>query len=80
MFRFLFGLGLGYGLGLLIAPAPGEETRRELMQQGEQKLAEAVQMGRQRAGEIARDVAEKGFDEAARRTVGSEIVDRSQSA
>ncbi len=80
MFRFLLGLGLGYGVGLLIAPAPGEETRRQLIEQGEQKIAEAVQVGRQRAGEIARQAAEKGFDEAAKRTVGAEIVDRSQSA
>jgi gas vesicle protein len=80
MFRFLFGLGLGYAIGMVIAPASGEETRRELMERGEQKVAEVVHKGRQRAGEIAREAAEQGFDEAARRTIGSEIVDRSQSA
>ncbi len=80
MLRFLLGLGLGYGLGLLIAPASGEETRRQLMQQGEEKLADVVQVGRERAGEIGREASQKAFDEAAKRTVGQDIVDRSRQA
>ncbi len=70
MLRFLFGLALGYGLGLLIAPAPGEQTRRELRERGQEKLADVVEMGRERAGEFGREAGQKAFDEAAKRTVG----------
>lgn len=80
MFRFLFGLAVGYGLGLLIAPASGEETRRELMERGEEKAAEVVQMGRERAGEMGREAGQKAFDEAAKRTVGENVVERSRRA
>jgi gas vesicle protein len=80
MFRFILGLGLGYGIGLVIAPASGEQTRRRLVEQGEEKLADVVQMGRERAGEMGREASQKAFDEAAKRTVGEDVVDRSREA
>lgn len=80
MLRFLLGLGLGYAVGLLIAPASGEQTRRELMERGEEKVADAVETGRERAGQIGHDAGQKAFDEAAKRTLGQDIVDRSRTA
>jgi hypothetical protein len=80
MLKFLLGLSLGYGLGLLIAPAPGEETRRELRERSAEKVADVVEMGRERAGQIGREAGQKAFDEAAKRTVGENIVDRSRHA
>jgi len=41
--RFLLGLGLGYMIGLLIAPASGQEFRRELAER-------ADEYGREKAG------------------------------
>lgn len=32
MVKFLIGIGCGIGLGLLVAPAPGEQTREQLLQ------------------------------------------------
>ncbi len=80
MLRFLTGLALGYGLGLIFAPAPGEQTRRALKQRGEEKLVNAVEMGRERAGEFGRKAGQTAFDEAAKRTLGTDIVDRSRGA
>ena len=52
--RFLLGLGLGYIIGLLIAPASGEEFRREL---GER----ADEYGREKAREIGQRAGEKAY-------------------
>ncbi len=80
MLRFLIGLGIGYLLGLVIAPASGEQTRRELMERGEEQLAEVIEMGRERAGEFGREAGQKAFDQAAKRAVGEDIIDRSRRA
>ncbi len=80
MLRFLIGLGIGYLLGLVIAPASGEQTRRELIERGEEQLAEVIEMGRERAGELGREAGQKAFDEAAKRAVGEDIIDRSRRA
>jgi gas vesicle protein len=78
--KFLLGLGLGAFIGMVIAPAPGEQTRRQLRQRGEEELASAVRTGRQKAGDLGRDAGQKAFDEAARRVAGENIVDRSRGA
>lgn len=58
--RFLLGLGLGYIIGLLIAPASGEEFRREL---GER----ADEYGREKAREIGQRAGEKAYEELKQR-------------
>ncbi len=66
---FLLGLGFGVAAGLLFAPAPGEETRRELRARaddaigaGRQKYGEVLEKGRRKAGEIGREVSERTYD------------------
>jgi len=51
---FLLGLGLGYVIGLLIAPASGQEFRRELAER-------ADEYGREKAGEIGRRAGEEAY-------------------
>ncbi len=87
MVKFLLGLGLGVAAGLLIAPRPGVETRRELLDRAEelkemprQKMAEVIELGRQRAGEAAREATQNAYDQAAEKVVGKDIVDRSRQA
>jgi gas vesicle protein len=58
--RFLLGLGLGYIVGLLIAPASGEEFRRELAER-------ADAYGREKAGEIGQRAGEKAYEELKQR-------------
>ena len=53
--RFLLGLGLGYMIGLLIAPASGEEFRRELAERADDLAREKAREIGQRAGEHAYD-------------------------
>ena len=81
MTKFLFGLGIGALAGVLIAPYRGEETRRRLKQRAEQltneKIGEVVQMGRQRAGAMAKEAAEKAFDSGAQKVVGKGPVRKS---
>jgi hypothetical protein len=50
------------------------------VQQGQEKLADTVEMGRERVGEIGREAGQKAFDEVAKKTVGPEIVNRSRRA
>ncbi|MGE5207555.1 MAG: hypothetical protein ACM3PW_18225 [Chlamydiota bacterium] len=57
---FLLGLGLGYMIGLLIAPARGEEFRREL-------ALRANEYGREKAREIGQSAGEKGYEELKQR-------------
>jgi gas vesicle protein len=73
--KFLFGLGLGYAIGLLVAPAPGTQTRDELAQRAQewaelprQKMAEAYEAGRERAGEVGRRVGQSAYESAAEKT------------
>jgi gas vesicle protein len=58
--RFLLGLGLGYIIGLLIAPASGEEFRRELAER-------ADEYGREKAREIGQRAGEKVYEELKQR-------------
>jgi len=58
--RFLLGLGLGYIIGLLIAPASGEEFRRELAER-------ADEYGREKAQEIGQRAGEKAYEELKQR-------------
>jgi gas vesicle protein len=78
--KFLLGLGLGWFIGMVIAPASGEHTRRMIRQKGEEELADVIQMGREKAGDLGREAGQKAFDEAARRVAGQNIVDMSRGA
>ena len=69
MRRFLFGLGMGIAAGLLLAPASGEETRRDLRERldegvdaGRRKFGEVVEQGRDKAGQIGRQAGEQAYD------------------
>jgi gas vesicle protein len=70
MLKFIAGLVCGAGVGLLIAPAPGEQTRRRLLQAArdpEQLARDTVTSIREKAGEMGADLgrqaAEKAIDE-----------------
>jgi len=85
MTKFLLGLGLGVAVGILIAPASGEETRRQLADKAEElaemprmKVQEALQKGREKAGEVGQEAAQKAFDEAAKRVVGQQMINESR--
>jgi gas vesicle protein len=80
MTKFLLGLGLGVMIGTVIAPASGEETRRQLKEKAEdfrdERLGKMMEMGRQKSGEVGRDAGEKAFEQAAKKVVGEETVNR----
>lgn len=80
MTKFLLGLGLGVTIGTLIAPASGEETRRQLLEKADEfrddRLARMMEMGRQKAGELGHDAGEKAFEQGARKVLGQETVER----
>jgi gas vesicle protein len=70
MLKFIAGLVCGAGVGLLIAPAPGEQTRRRLLQAArdpEQLARDTVTSIREQAGQMGADLgrqaAEKAIDE-----------------
>lgn len=61
MLKFLGGLAAGFGIGLLIAPAAGEETRRELAN----KAREAAEYPQRKANELLDAVPDKAAQVAA---------------
>jgi gas vesicle protein len=70
MLKFLVGIGCGVGLGLLIAPAPGEETRRQLLELARNPREAA----RRKVEDIREDIAEMGADLG--RRVAEKAVDQ----
>lgn len=62
--KFFWGLLAGVTIGLLVAPAPGEETRRELLERAEELKDRGIEKGRAQAGDIGRQVGERLFDKA----------------
>lgn len=56
--KFVFGFAIGVALGVLYAPAPGEETRRQLFE----KARELPDMPQQKAREIAAAAKAKAGD------------------
>jgi gas vesicle protein len=69
MLKFLIGIGCGVGLGLLVAPAPGEETRRQLLELAKnpreaarRKVQEVREDIAQMGANLGRQVAEKAVD------------------
>jgi len=62
--KFLLGLIAGGCIGLLIAPAPGEQTRRELRDKAEDLKDRGIEKGREQAGDLGRQVGERLFDKA----------------
>jgi gas vesicle protein len=80
MTKFMVGLGLGVTIGVLVAPASGEETRRQLREKAEdlrdEKLGNVIQKSRVKASEVAR-AAEQSVDKVAVRMAGEEPVRRS---
>ncbi len=71
MLKFLGGLAAGFGIGLLIAPAAGEETRRELLDKArdivrypEKKANELLDAVPDKAAQVAADAARQAAVEA----------------
>lgn len=62
--KFFLGLIAGVAVGLLVAPAPGEQTRRELVEKAEELKERGIEKGRRQAGDIGREVGERLFDKA----------------
>jgi gas vesicle protein len=69
MLKFLIGIGCGVGLGLLVAPAPGAETRRQLLELAKnpreaarRKVQEVREDIAQMGANLGRQVAEKAVD------------------
>jgi gas vesicle protein len=69
MLKFLIGIGCGVGLGLLIAPAPGKESRKQLLQMArypretaQRKVQEVREEIAQMGADLGRQVAEKAVD------------------
>ena len=69
MVKFLIGIGCGVALGLLIAPAPGEEIRRQLLEiarhpreAARHKVREVREDIAQMGAGLGRHVAEKAMD------------------
>jgi gas vesicle protein len=69
MVKFLIGIGCGAALGLLIAPAPGEEIRRQLLEiarhpreAARRKVREVREDIAQMGADLGRQVAEKAMD------------------
>jgi len=58
MLKFLIGIGCGVGAGLLIAPAPGEEIRRQLLELAKNPREAA----RRKVQEVREDIAQMGAD------------------
>lgn len=67
MLKFIAGLVCGAGVGLLIAPAPGESTRRRLVQAArdpEQLARETVTNIRDKAGDMGADLGRQAAQKA----------------
>jgi gas vesicle protein len=70
MLKFLIGIGCGVGLGLLIAPAPGEETRRQLLELAKNPR----EVARRKVQEVREDIAQMGANLG--RQVAEKAVDK----
>jgi gas vesicle protein len=64
MLKFLLGVFCGISLGMVIAPASGEETRRQLVHKVEDLKQAGIEKDRQTAREIGSEVAERLYDRA----------------
>jgi len=69
MLKFLIGIGCGTALGLLIAPAAGEETRKQLLEvaknpreAAQRKVQDVREEIAQMGADLGRQVAEKAVD------------------
>jgi gas vesicle protein len=64
MLRFLLGISIGAAIGLVVAPASGEETRRQLRERADELKQRGVEAGRRQAREVGSQVGERLFDKA----------------
>lgn len=78
--KFLVGLLTGIALGLIIAPASGEEMRERLMNEmsdladrPRRKAQQAVDTGRERVGEMAKEKAEEAYSKAVDEASGGRL-------
>ena len=58
MVKFLIGVGCGIGLGLLVAPAPGEQTREQLLRIAK----DPAEAARRKVQDVREDIAEMGAE------------------
>jgi len=58
MLKLLAGIGCGVAVGLLIAPAPGEETRRQLLELARDPRGVA----RRKVRDLREEIAQAGAD------------------
>jgi len=70
MLKLLAGIGCGVVMGLLIAPAPGEETRRQLLEIARNPREAA----RRKVQDVREDIAQAGADLG--RRVAEKAVDK----
>jgi gas vesicle protein len=71
MLKFLCGIALGFAVGLIIAPAPGEDTRRQIVdkaqdlaQAPQRKANELLDQVPERAAQVASDAARQAAEQA----------------
>lgn len=84
--RFLLGFAIGFGFGLVMAPASGAETRHNIVQRvrdlaeiPRQKVEEAAESAKERAGELGSRVGREAA-EAAVDAVETDVLGRGQTA
>ncbi len=64
MLRFLFGIFCGITVGMVVAPASGDETRRQLLDKVEELKIASIEKGRDTARDVGATVGERLYDRA----------------
>lgn len=79
MLKFLAGIGTGIGIGLIIAPAPGQETRRQLLEAAKDPtgaVRDQVQQVRQKAGDIGANLGRQAAHQAVDKIIPEKLHQR----
>jgi len=84
--KFLLGFAIGFAGAVLFAPAPGQETRRRLLQRArdwqrvpERKAEEIAEAAEKRAGDIGASVGRRAAESAVE-AVKQGVLDENKSA
>lgn len=64
MLKFLFGVFCGIAVGMVVAPASGDETRRQLRDKVEELKTTSIEKGRETARDVGATVGERLYDRA----------------